>query len=290
MDIEDENIEWIKVEDIHILNPRNRDKTKFAELTVSIEKIGLKKPITLAKIQKSGKSKKPYNLVCGQGRLEACLSLGHTHIPARVLEIDHKQTLICSLIENIARRTPNVDEEIHSIIDLRNKGDSIADIARKIGLSRAQTQRYVSLFDKGETRLLDAVLKKKISASMASLIVSSGDEEMQSALFEAYEEKKIKKSDLTFIKDLVEKRNIQGKRLRGREPSKVDASYLVATYKKDAEQKEEFIRKANAAETQTMFIYSSLSRLIEETHFMKIIESEKLSELPEPLAEKIQNT
>ena len=55
-----------------LLNPRSRNKRIFSELVTSIQRLGLKKPITVA--QRQGQT--GYDLVCGQGRLEAFIALG----------------------------------------------------------------------------------------------------------------------------------------------------------------------------------------------------------------------
>lgn len=63
-------IRMIPINAIAILNPRTRNKRIFQELVTSIAHLGLKKPITVAeRPDESG-----YDLVCGQGRLEACIA------------------------------------------------------------------------------------------------------------------------------------------------------------------------------------------------------------------------
>eukprot|EP00112_Aurelia_sp_Birch-Aquarium-sp1_P005654 Seg16436.1 transcript_id=Seg16436.1/GoldUCD/mRNA.D3Y31 product="putative plasmid-partitioning protein ParB" protein_id=Seg16436.1/GoldUCD/D3Y31 len=279
----EEEIMWVNACDIQVINPRRRDKIKFAALTASIEKIGLKKPITISKTQRK---KKPFNLVCGQGRLEASIALGYRQIPARVLDISQKETLVRSLIENIARRTPNIDEELGNIVELKEKGYSIQSIAKKIGLSYSRTQRYLSLYSNGETRLLKAVLNNKISISTAAIIAESGDEVVQNALLTAFKNKHLKCSDLKYAKKLVDQRKLHGKNLKSRR-RKIDATALVAIYKKDAEKKEDFIRKSNTYDSQVTFISISLKKLLEEQEFMSLLVDEDLNELPASLSDKI---
>jgi hypothetical protein len=80
---EDEpEIRSIPVDLITILNPRARNKRIFQELVDSIAHLGLKKPITVSK--RPGRTR--YDLVCGQGRLEAFIALGQTEIPALLVE------------------------------------------------------------------------------------------------------------------------------------------------------------------------------------------------------------
>jgi ParB family chromosome partitioning protein len=77
-------IEMIPVEQIHVLNPRSRNKRLHREIIDNIGTIGLKRPITVSR--KAGvQGVSSYDLVCGQGRLEAFQSLGHKEIPAFVV-------------------------------------------------------------------------------------------------------------------------------------------------------------------------------------------------------------
>lgn len=93
-------IRSVAVDAITVLNPRVRNKRVFQELVTSIAHLGLKKPITVS--QRSGKSR--YDLVCGQGRLEAFVALGQTHIPAIVIDAPEDDCFVMSLVENLARR------------------------------------------------------------------------------------------------------------------------------------------------------------------------------------------
>ena len=56
----------VPVSGTSILNPRVRNKRVFSELVASIAAVGLKKPVTVRPRPEGG-----YEIVCGQGRLEA---------------------------------------------------------------------------------------------------------------------------------------------------------------------------------------------------------------------------
>src|SRR6201998_3182111 len=73
----------VPVDAITVLSPRVRNKRIFQELVNSISHLGLKKPITVS--QRPGKPR--YDLVCGQGRLEAFIALGQSEIPAIVIDV-----------------------------------------------------------------------------------------------------------------------------------------------------------------------------------------------------------
>src|SRR5260221_5383251 len=93
-------IRMISITSITVLNPRVRNKKIFNELVTSIAHLGLKKPITVS--QRSDQS--GYDLVCGQGRLEAFTALGQTEIPAVVLEAKEEERFVMSLVEKLAQR------------------------------------------------------------------------------------------------------------------------------------------------------------------------------------------
>ena len=76
-------VEMIPIELIDVINPRMRGQRVFREIVDSIGKIGLKKPITVTGRECSDGTR--YDLVCGQGRVEAFQILEQTKIPALVV-------------------------------------------------------------------------------------------------------------------------------------------------------------------------------------------------------------
>ena len=110
-------IEMIPISRITVLNPRARNKRQHREIVNNIEAIGLKRPITVSRREGAGGPR--YDLVCGEGRLEAFQMLGQTEIPAVVIEASESECLVMSLIENIARRTPRPIDLMKEIGALR---------------------------------------------------------------------------------------------------------------------------------------------------------------------------
>jgi len=70
MTTREQRIQMIPIERITVVNPRARGRAKFKQIVSNIENLGLKKPITVAE-RPSGNGSPAYDLVCGQGRLEA---------------------------------------------------------------------------------------------------------------------------------------------------------------------------------------------------------------------------
>ena len=85
-DREEASIKMVPIEKIKVLNPRVRNKQKFQQIVSNIYNLGLKRPITVSQYRnKSGEES--FDLVCGQGRLEAFIALGQNEIPAVVINV-----------------------------------------------------------------------------------------------------------------------------------------------------------------------------------------------------------
>src|SRR4051812_33163756 len=96
-------IRLIPVDRIRVVNPRVREKKKYERIVENVAAIGLKKPITVAPVPVAADGVEMFDLVCGQGRLEAYIALGQREIPAIVREYSKAAGLLVSLVENIAR-------------------------------------------------------------------------------------------------------------------------------------------------------------------------------------------
>tara|TARA_B000000460_G_scaffold197662_1_gene144292 strand:- start:105 stop:452 length:348 start_codon:yes stop_codon:yes gene_type:complete len=103
------HVTLIPTDKIRVLNPRVRNRRTFEEMVENIARIGLKRPITVT--ERAGTDPVEYDLVCGQGRLEAFIELKQDAIPAIVIDADESDCLVMSLVENCARRQ-------HRAIDL----------------------------------------------------------------------------------------------------------------------------------------------------------------------------
>jgi ParB family chromosome partitioning protein len=166
MNREHDQIRMIPIDKIIVINSRSRGKKKFRQIIANIAQIGLKRPITVAEYR-NGDDEVRYRLGCGQGRLEAYKSLGQTEIPAIVTEATKEDLILISLVENFARRQHPTIEQTRSIADLRDNGDSPADIAGKTGMTVCSVNGILKLLAKGEERLLRAVEKGQMPLSVA---------------------------------------------------------------------------------------------------------------------------
>ena len=103
----------IPIAEIHVLNPRQRDQKKFELIVNSIKTLGLKMPITVSLRAENEPAGLKYDLVCGQGRMEAFIALGHQEIPAIVVEITKEERLIRSLVEKSRSVTTNCSVSVN---------------------------------------------------------------------------------------------------------------------------------------------------------------------------------
>lgn len=114
-------IEMISIAEIAVVNPRSRGRGKFQQIVENISHLGLKRPITVAPRAPKGDGKK-YDLVCGQGRLEAFQALGQAEVPAFVVDANREDVMLMSLAENLARRKRGAPELVSAIAALKDRG------------------------------------------------------------------------------------------------------------------------------------------------------------------------
>ena len=284
-----QRIEWIPIDRITVVNPRIRNKRVFREIVENIAQIGLKRPITVTRrIEADGPF---YDLVCGQGRLEAYQVLGQAEVPALVVTADPEDLLIASLVENCARRQHSAFDLLQDIGGMRQRGYSVTDIARKTGLSFEYVNGVTRLLEKGEQRLLRSVESRMLPISVAVEIAESDDHAVQRALQLAYEKGLLRGKRLLAAKRLIETRRRRGKGLGSKEvksPIRMSSASLLRAYQEDAERKRDLIRRANAAKDRLMLITEALRRLARDSEFMTILASEALDTMPEKIAARLE--
>jgi ParB family chromosome partitioning protein len=283
-----QRIEWIPLDRITVMNPRIRNKRVFREIVDNIAQIGLKRPITVTRrVEADGPF---YDLVCGQGRLEAYQALGQSEIPALVVSADPEDCLIASLVENCARRQHSAFDLLQDIGGMRERGYSVAQIARKTGLSPEYVHGVARLLETGEQRLLRSVESRALPISVAVEIAEAEDHQIQRALQVAYETGLLRGKKLLAAKRLVEARRRRGKGLTtggARSSEKVSSSALVRAYQEDAERKRDMIRRANASKDRLMLITEGLRRLSRDVRFVALLRAEGLDTMPENIAVRL---
>ncbi len=287
---QDKAVHMIPLENIEVVNPRQRGTRKFQQIVSNIAALGLKKPITVTpknREQPNGM----YYLVCGQGRLEAYQSLGQTEIPALIVTVTRHELYLMSLTENLARRMRSSAELMSEIASLHERGYSFQQIAKKIALDVQYIRSILKLIRKGEERLLTAVEQGKIPMNTAIAIATTDDHDVQRALTEAYEKNDLRGKRLLTARRLIEARRTAGKKMRGRVKCKandrVSSKKLLQTYEEETARQRLVIQKAKLCETRLLFVVSALRQLFRDEHFVDLLQAEKLDTLPAYLNDQL---
>jgi ParB family chromosome partitioning protein len=283
----------IPIDQIRFLNPRVRNRRNFQEIVQSIANVGLKRPITVSP-RKSESDSASYDLVCGQGRIEAFMQLGQTEIPAIVIEAAESDCLVMSLVENCARRQHRAIDLLQDISALRGRGYSDREIAPKIGVSVEYIHMIGTLLEKGEERLVTAVEAGILPLNMAIEIAKSSDEDVQQALTQAYTEKKLRGKKLVAVRRIIEQRRRRGKQIHDSRFGRRDGSKrqltsesIIRVYRQEADRQKLLVKKAEVTQSRLLFIVEAIRELRDDENFSNLLRAESLDSMPAFLEQRI---
>ncbi len=285
----EQRVESIPISEIHIANPRSRNRLKWQLIVQSIATIGLKRPITVARKTHSNSDGKRYDLVCGQGRMEAFVELGEVSIPAIIIEAHEQDRQLMSLVENIARRPASTHAILFEVRVLRERGHSSEQIAGKLGLDRAYLYGICNLIDKGEEFLVASVEAGRIPLSVAVEIATGNNHEISRALSEAYEKGDLRGARISaarrVISQRLEKQRLQGKTSPPRRKLTGDA--LVQEYKQKIREQTALVVKANRTRDRLILMTSAVRILFADENFRTLLKAEGVQTVPAELAERL---
>ncbi|WP_299047737.1 plasmid partitioning protein RepB C-terminal domain-containing protein [uncultured Tateyamaria sp.] len=282
----------VPIDAITVVNPRVRNQKVFEEIKANIAELGLKRPITVAVRETEDGDEPNYELVCGQGRMEALKALGKSEIPAIVINASSEDCLVMSLVENLARRHHHSLDLLRDIRRLKEGGYSVREIAAKTQLSTKYVHGVIKLLESHEHRLLRAVESGRIPVSVAVDIADADDVEVQSVLRQAYEKKLLRGGSLLRAKRLVEARQKHGKGRAssdGRSRKSMSVESILKTYENDVEKKKMLLRKAHATRSEMLFLLQSLKTLMADENFVTLLRAEGLASLPKTIADRLSH-
>jgi ParB family chromosome partitioning protein len=285
-------IRMIPIDQIDILNSRERNNKIFEEVVENINRVGMKKPISVTP-RKGPDGSERFLLICGEGRLKAFKTLGDTQIPALVVDKSDEEAFIMSLVENITKIKRSPLESLADIERLRDNGYGPKEISEKTGLNINYVNGILLLLKQGEERLLVAVERGRIPITAALSIVGAGDDDkaMQVALQEAYETGKLRGGQLKATRQIIERRRIHGRSMDRKTPLEkkkgVSTTSLVRTYQREVERQMLMVKKAEHAQHRLLFIVEALRKLYADENFGNLLRAERLDTLPKYLAERV---
>jgi ParB family chromosome partitioning protein len=285
----DQEIVRIPISEIRVVNPRSRNKVRFEAIVTSIAAVGLKRPITVAR-RDPARDGTAYDLVCGQGRLEAFIKLGEKSIPAVILAASLEDQYLMSLVENSARRPPSNLGLLHEVRALKDRGYSADEISQKLGLHRTYVFGVVRLIEHGEDSLVAAVEAERLPVTVAIEIAMGTTHSMQRALSEAYERGELRGARLKAARNLVAKRAAKQQET-GKVPRlkrEVTKDSLVRDYQQQVREQKALIRKAAMTRDRLLLMSSAMKSLLADELFVTLLHNEGLADMPEQLAQRVR--
>jgi ParB family chromosome partitioning protein len=276
----------IPIAEIHISNPRPRNKHVFDQIVTSISTLGLKTPITVAEREIAPDGTR-YDLVCGQGRLEAFLALVETKIPAIIITASREDQFLMSLIENIARRPPSQHGLLDETKRLRERGYGAEEIAAKLGFTSRYIGSIVMLVENGEMELIRLVEASKIPLSVAVEIATGTSAEIQRVLAEAYESGDLRGKKLRVARTLIRKR-LSATKSKSAKPSlkaPLTGEAVAKEYQEHTRIQRTLVKRAMVVRERLVLIAAACRQLFGDANFITLLRAQELSFVSEKLVE-----
>jgi len=282
------NLTMIPIDHIRVVNSRSRDKKKFSEISNSIKNIGIKMPINL-RIAEQRDGIQYYDLTCGQGRVESFIKHNQEEIPALLNEDTEKESLLKSLIENMARTSSTATEQFSEICALKKRGYTISAISRKVDLDLEFTRGVVHLIENGEAKLLNAVAAKRIPITLAMNISKLKEGAIQEAIAELFTQKKLDGKAVEYAIRLVQQRKIGGKGTAGGAVKRrvVTAESFKEEFDREIAKQQKSWQDLKLSEARLHSLEDVMRRLIKDDNFITMLRAENLNQIPETLAKAV---
>lgn len=184
------------------------DNKNIAELAESIKNYGILQPLLL---RKDGEK---YIIVAGERRWRAAKMLNLKEVPANVIDLNDKEVLEVSLIENIQRQDLNPIEEALAYRKLIEEFSlTQKELSERIGKSRVaitNTMRLVNLDERVQQYLIESV----ISEGHGRVLLSIEDKDLQYELSQKVIDEKLSVRELEkhiklMFRDKKEKKEVK---------------------------------------------------------------------------------
>jgi ParB family chromosome partitioning protein len=280
-------ISRVPIAEISITNPRTRNKVVFGAILANIAAVGLKTPITVSKRELAADGTR-YDLVCGQGRLEAFLALGEISIPAIVISASREDRFFMSLIENVARRPASQIGLFREVKSLLKRAYSADEIANKLAMSRSYMHTIVTLIENGESGLVSMVESGRIPITVAAQIAKGTTQDVQRALTDAYERGDLRGPKLRAARLLI-KRRMENERAHTPTPkskSPMTSHAAMLEYQRHTHTQRALVRRAGIVRERLILLATASRQLLADENFITLLKAEGLNSLSETLLEK----
>jgi ParB family chromosome partitioning protein len=177
----------VPVEEIKFFVRRARAVAPYSRLKESIKGMGLKIPISVRDISSlprverrrqdgSGGTYK-YELICGQGRLQAFRELGLKEIPAVIHDIAEVEIVGRFLAENVMRKKLSWVEKGQLIKFDVDSGLSLEEIAKRYFITRNHVLKYLRTLKGASKEVIEQAKNNELSLNDAEVLTVLSPEE-----------------------------------------------------------------------------------------------------------------
>ena len=273
----------IPISEIEVFIERERNSEIHEMQHAHIEKFGQIQPIKVA-VNKNKQGKK-YLLVYGQGRVESAKSLGQREIEAiideRLTEVEHIEQWFT---ENNSRRDLSPYDTARILVEERDAGTSLQELANRFRLSTGYASHMIKIFKKGSHKLKSRLSKKtkhkrktdkkELKMNQAAVIVSAFDDHKdQDAVVDTIEEMGI--TSTREIRTVVKK----AKELKKEKEKEVSTDNLIRSIRTIEDDLKNTSDKYYAFFNRKELLRKAYETLCDDKFFLKIAEENKLSSL-----------
>ncbi|HUE40144.1 MAG TPA: ParB/RepB/Spo0J family partition protein [Candidatus Binatia bacterium] len=152
------------------------DDAKLAEMAESIREHGIVEPLVV-RARENG-----FELIAGERRLRAARLAGLENVPAVVREMDDREALEVTLIENLQREDLSALEEAAAYVRLMEEfGATQEEVARRVGRSRPAVANTIRLLQLPEA-VREEMRGGRLSAGHARALLALDSPVEQTAL------------------------------------------------------------------------------------------------------------
>lgn len=176
------SITMIPVDEIKFFVRRARASAPYARLKESIKEIGLKIPISVRDISSLPKGERrrqdgsggtyKFELICGQGRLQAFRELELKEIPAVIHDVAEVEIVGRFLAENVMRKKLTWVEKAQLIKFDVDSGLSPEEIAKRYFITRNHVLKYLRILRAASTEVIEQARNNELSINDAELLTT----------------------------------------------------------------------------------------------------------------------
>jgi ParB family transcriptional regulator, chromosome partitioning protein len=199
----------VSTDEIKFFVRRARGETAYARLKESIKEVGLKTPIgvrelgpkSLGKGKRGTASQKRFELVYGQGRLQAFRELGIPNIPAVIVDVPEEEIVGRFLAENMMRRKLSWRDKARLIqSDIEENGLSLDEVAARYCITQSHARKYLRVSRDASPKALERADQGAFDMSTAEKLTTLAKED-QDIVIDVMDDRQLDKSAIMHLVD-----------------------------------------------------------------------------------------